>query len=65
MPHRGISCQDDFTLLQIQSQMDSYISYDKKNIVNDVMDGVNWMIPSCDTLRETQISRFFRYYLDI
>ena len=40
LPHGGISCQDNFTLLKILSQMDSFISYDSKNIVIDVMDGV-------------------------
>ena len=40
MPHRGIGCQDYFTLLQIQSQMNSFISYDLKNIVND---GIDWV----------------------
>ncbi len=40
LPHGGISCQDVFTLLWILSQMDSFISFDSKNIVNDVMDGV-------------------------
>ncbi len=40
LPHGGNSCQDNFTLLWFQSQMDSFISFDLKNIVNDVMDGV-------------------------
>jgi hypothetical protein len=40
MPRGGINCQYNFTLLHILSQIDSFMSYDLKNIVNDVMDGI-------------------------
>jgi hypothetical protein len=39
LPHCGIGCQGDYTLLQILMQMDGFISYDSNNIVNDMMDG--------------------------
>jgi hypothetical protein len=51
MPHSGISCQDDFTLLQIISQMDSFISYDSKCFKNGVMGEVELDDVKCDLLR--------------
>ena len=40
MPQGGIKCQDNFALFLILSQMNSFISYATRDIVNNVMGGV-------------------------
>ena len=40
MPQGGIKCQDNFALFLILSQMNSFISYATRDIVNNVMSGV-------------------------